>query len=85
MHHIAVLHHVIFAFLAQLAGFAAALLAAVGHVVGEAGRLGLDEAALEIGMDDASSLRGLRADGNGPRAALGLAAGEERLDRKSVV
>lgn len=56
MHDVAVLDDVVLAFLAELARVAAALLAAQGHVVLEGGRLGLDEAALEIAVDDAGGL-----------------------------
>ena len=79
VHYVPILDDVILALLAKLPGLAAALLAAVGHVVLETGRLGLDEAALEVRMDGTGRLRRLRPDGNGPSTALGLAASEERL------
>ena len=43
VHHVAVLHDVVLALLAQLAGRTAPGLAAQLHVVGVGGRLGLDE------------------------------------------
>ena len=51
------------AFLAKLAGVAAAHLSAEVHVVGKASGLRLDEAALEVRVDDARRLRGLSPDG----------------------
>ena len=66
MHDIAVLHHVLLAFLAQLASIAAAFLATKRHVVFVAGCFGLDEAALEVGVNDTRRLRRLRTDGYGP-------------------
>ena len=61
VHDVAVLHDVVLALLAQAARRTAAGLAAKAHVVVERGRLGLDEAALEVGMDDAGGLRRLHA------------------------
>ena len=62
VHDVAVLHHVFLAFLAKLAGVAAAYLSAELHVVGKARGFRLDEAALEIRVDDARRLRGLSSD-----------------------
>ena len=62
MHDVAVLHHVFLAFLAKLASVAAAHLSAELHVVAKARGLRLDEAALEIRVDDARRLRGLSSD-----------------------
>ena len=62
VHDVAVLHDVFLAFLAQAPGVAAAFLAAQPHVVFERGRLGLDEPTLEVGVDDAGGLGGLRPD-----------------------
>ena len=62
VHDVAVLHHVFLAFLAKLASVAAAYLSAEVHVVGKARGFRLNEAALEIGVDDACRLRGLSPD-----------------------
>ena len=57
MHHVAVGDHVVLAFEPQLAGVARAGLAAERDVVVIGDGLGADEAALEIGVDDAGRLR----------------------------
>ena len=57
MHHVAVGDDVFLAFQPQLAGVARAGLAARLDVVVVGDGLGADEAALEIGMDDAGRLR----------------------------
>ena len=85
VHDVAVLHHVLLAFLAELAGITAALLAAQRDVILERRRLGLDEAALEVGVDDAGGLRRLRADGDGPGLRLLLARREVRLQTQQMV
>src|SRR5690606_1202479 len=54
--HIPVLHHILFPFRAHLAGFLGALLALAGNEVLERDRLRTDEAALEVGVDDAGGL-----------------------------
>ena len=61
MQHVAVGDHVVLAFEPQLAGIARAGLAAAGDIVVIADGFGADEAALEIGMDDAGRLRRLGA------------------------
>ena len=70
MHDVAVLNDVLLALLAQLAGLATTLLATECHIVLVAGGFGLDEAALEVGVDDARSLRGLCTDGDSPGLSL---------------
>ena len=54
VYHVTVGHDVILALDAELAGRLSALLAAELNVVIVANDLGLDEAALEVRMDDAS-------------------------------
>ena len=61
MHHVAVGDDVVLAFEPQLAGVARAGFAAIGDVVVIGDGLGADEAALEIGVDDARGLRRLGA------------------------
>ena len=61
MHDVAVLHDVVGAFEAHLAGVLGALLAAAGDEIGVGDRLGADEALLEIAVDDAGGLRRLGA------------------------
>ena len=57
MHHVAVGDDIVLAFQPQLAGIARAGLAAERDIVVIGDGLGADEAALEIGMDDARRLR----------------------------
>ena len=56
--HVAVLDDVVLAFGAHLAGFLGALFALVLDEVVEGDGLGADEAAFEVGVDDAGGLRG---------------------------
>ena len=84
VHDVAVLDDVLLAFLAQLARIAAALFTAERHVVFIAGGLGLDEAALEIRVDNACGLWRLRTDRNGPRTRFGLAGREIALQAGSI-
>ena len=76
VHNIAVLHHVILAFLTQLTRGTAARFATKGNVILVRRRLCLDESALEVGVNHTCSLGCLRTDGNRPCAALGLATGK---------
>src|SRR5579872_673007 len=66
MHHVAVGDHVVLAFKAHLAGLFRAGFAAVGDEVIVSDSLGADEAALEIAMNNARSLRRLGALRDGP-------------------
>ena len=84
-HHVAVLHDVVLALHAEPAGLARAGLAAERHVVVIADRLGLDEAALEVGVDDTCGLGGLGTDSNRPGADLLGAGGEEALQAEQLV
>src|SRR5688572_23023510 len=68
MHHVAVGDDVILAFQPQLAGVTRAGFAAERDVVVVGDRLAADEAALEIGVDDAGRLRRPGAAINGPGA-----------------
>ena len=77
VHHVAVLDDVLLAFLAHLAGFLGADLAAQADVVVVGDGLGADEALLEVGVDDAGGLRRLGALVDGPGARLLGADGEE--------
>src|SRR5438045_6597347 len=70
MHDVAVLHDVIGAFEAHLAGILGALLAATGDEIGIGDRLGADKALLEIAVDDAGGLRRLGAARDRPGARL---------------
>ena len=67
MHDVAVLHHVVFAFLAQAAGGAAARFAVVAIVILEAGGFRFNEPVLEVRVDDPGGLRGFRAHLHRPR------------------
>ena len=58
VHDVAVLDHVVLALEPQLARLARALLALARHVVLVGDHLCADEAALEVGMDDAGGLEG---------------------------
>ena len=85
MHDVAVLNDVLLAFLAQLARFATALLAAERHVILVACGLGLDEAAFEIRVDDAGGLRCFRPEGDSPGLCLLLAAGEVAMQAQKRI
>src|SRR5688572_17016972 len=74
--HVAVVHDVILALLPHHALLLHPLPATVRDEVGVARRLGLDEAALEVGVDDPRRLRRGVAAVNGPGAHL-LFAGRE--------
>ncbi len=60
-HHVAVLDDIFLAFVARLAGFLGGDFAAERDIIVIGDGLGADEAALEIGMDDAGGLRRLGA------------------------
>src|SRR5262249_27870054 len=80
MHDIAVVDNVLPAFEPHPSGFLRPVLPAVPDVIVERDHLGADEAALEVGVDDARGLRRRGADAYRPRADLLLACGEERLE-----
>ena len=84
LHDVAVLHDVVLALHAGLALGARLGDRAGGDEVGERDDLGLDEAALEVGVDDARGLRGLPALVDRPRARLLRAGGEVRLQAERV-
>src|SRR5687767_15777773 len=65
---VAVAHHVVLAFQPQLARLLRAQLALAGDEIVERGDLGADEAALEVGMDDAGRLGRGGAGAHRPRA-----------------
>src|SRR3954467_2647544 len=69
LHHVAVAHDVVLALDPRLAGGAGGGHGAGGDEVVVADDLGLDEAALEVGVDDAGGFRrgGTPADRPGPR------------------
>ena len=69
MHDVAVGDHIILAFQPHLADVARAGFAAERHIVVVGDGLGADEAALEIGVDDAGRLRRLGAARDRPGAA----------------
>src|SRR5262249_7234978 len=78
VHHVAVGHHVVLALEPQFSRIARARLAAERGILVVADRLGANEAALEIGGDDAGGLRRARAARHRPGARLLGAGGEER-------
>ena len=78
------MHDVVLAFDADLAGGAGGLHGAGGHEVVVRDDLGLDEAALEVGVDDAGRLGSGRADRDRPGAGLLRPGGEERLQAEGV-
>ena len=83
---IAVFHNVLLALGAlQALGLDGGVIKIVGLQVAVADDAGADEAALEITVDLAGSLRGLGAFANGPGAALFLAVGQERDQAQQVV
>merc|ERR1712186_268994 len=68
--YVTVLHNVLLALQPQLPSSLGLLFAAKFNKVAEGHHLGLDEPLLEVGMDDASSLRGGVALVNRPCAGL---------------
>ena len=76
MHHVAVGDHIVLAFEPHLAGIARAGLAAERHIVVVGDGLGADEAALEVGVDDAGRLRRAGAARHGPGPRLLRTGGE---------
>src|SRR5690554_2451671 len=84
LHDVAVLHDVLLALHAHLALGLGLGHGAGGDEVVEGDDLGLDEAALEVGVDDAGRLRGGRALGDRPGASLLRPGGEVRLQPEGV-
>ena len=78
-------HHVLLAFDRELPRVAAFRFAAELHVVLPPDDLGLDEALLEVGVDDAGRLRRSRPLDRRPGADLDLAGGEECLQPEELV
>src|SRR5689334_23370800 len=70
VHDVAVADHVVPAFEAHAASLLRALLAAMRHVVGIADHFRTNEAAFEVGVDDAGGLRRRRAMRDRPCAHL---------------
>ena len=83
--HVAVLDDVVLAFGAHLAGFLGALFALVLDEVVEGDGLGADEAAFEVGVDDAGGFGGGVAFVDGPGADFLDAGGEVGLQAQEVV
>ena len=83
--HVAVLDDVFLAFDAHLAGFLGAGFALAGDEVVVGDGLGADEAALEVGVDDAGRLRRGVAAVDGPGAHFLHAGGEVGLQAEQVV
>src|SRR5688572_24110861 len=84
-HHVAVLGDIVLALGAELALVARARFAAAGEEIVIGDGLGADEAALEIGMDDARGLWGLRALLDRPGARLLGSGGEEGDEVEEIV
>ena len=59
VHDVPVLHHVVLAFHRQFAGLTHGGLTTIFYIVVVLDDLGADEAFLEVGVDDAGTLRGL--------------------------
>src|SRR5690348_5035876 len=70
VHHVAVLDDVVLALAAHVAGLFRALITAERDVIVVGDRLGADEAALEVGVDDPRRLRRRVADVDRPGADL---------------
>ena len=80
MHNVAVLNDIFFALDANLSGFAALAFAAKCNIVVILDNLGADEALLEVGMDDAGTLRGFTALDVRPRLNLLRSGSEIRFE-----
>ena len=85
MHHVAVPHDVILPFNRELPGFSAARLAAEGDQVLPPNHFRLDEATLEVGVDDAGCLGSRGATLDGPCPHLHLARRKERDETQQPV
>ena len=85
VHDVAVLNDVVLAFGAHLAGFLSALFTLEGNEVFVGDRLGADEAAFEVGVDDAGGLRGGVALVDRPGADFLDAGREVGLQAEQVV
>ena len=85
MHDVAIGHDIVLALNTQLAGGLGALLAAELDVVVVANDLGLNKAALKVGVDDAGGLRGGRALTYRPSLDLHLASRKERLQAEQLI
>ena len=85
MHDVAVLHDIILALEPHLSGIARTGFAAARHVIVVGDGFGADEAALEIGVDDARGLRRLGAAGHRPGARLLRPGSEEGYEIKQPV
>ena len=85
MDHVAILDDVFLAFLTPLAGFLCPGLAPARDEVFVTDDLGLDEAALEIGMDHAGGLRGGGSLSHGPGTDFLLARGEIGVQPEQLV
>ena len=77
MHHIAILHDVIFAFETQRAFGAGIGFGAGFQQLVPANGFSANEVLLQIGMDGAGSFHRAGADGNRPGAAFVFAGGEK--------
>ena len=85
VHHVPVLHDVLLALHPQLADALERGLRAVLHQVGDGVDLGPDEAAGEVGVDDARRAGSLGALLDGPGADLLGAGGEVGLQAEQIV
>lgn len=85
VHHIAVLHDIFLAFYAHFAGFFSFGFAAERDKIVVGNDLGADEAAFEVGVDDAGGLWGGVAFVDGPGADFFDAGGEVGLQAQEVV
>src|SRR5471032_1269839 len=83
--HVAVLDLVLFSFAAHFARSFRALLSAELHVIVVADRLGANEAALEVAVDHAGSLRRARSAMDRPRPRFLGTRGEKRLQAEEFV
>ena len=83
--HVAVLHDVFLAFNAEVTVFAGLAHGAPLDQIVVAHNLGLDEAALEVGVDGASGLGGGVAGVNGPGATFLFVEGEKGAQAQQAV
>src|SRR5579862_618162 len=85
VHHVAVLHDIIFSFRAQFARGAAAFFAFVVHKIVVAGDFGADEALFKISVDHTRRARRFPAFLNLPRAHFDFAGRQIRAKAQQVV
>ena len=85
VHDVSVLHHVFFAFHAQLSGFAYGGLAAILNEIFVLDNLGADESLFKVGVDNSGTLRSFPAFLVGPCSHFHISGGDEAFQVQQLV